>query len=305
MNKYFLILVLVLVVASCKEKPLLAIHLAAANDGTYSEEEYQRAVEAVKSRLYTQDIDFESVSYDPEEAEIVVLLPANAASSDQIEALTAHVEIGFWAVRPRTASEVLEILGMLSAEERSVWPWSGVSFIEGESDPRNDVLALSRDASVLDTVAALLNERLPADRTARWRAEASLYYLGPEPYYQLYVLESAENQRAPVNQVNIQSAEMVIDEFTAQVLLEIAFDKEGTTMWEKMTERAANADECVAITVGDRVLSAPRVREPIREGRSVITGAFSVFEADEMAQTLNAGSLPMPLTVIRVKERKE
>ncbi len=305
MNKYFLIISLIVLIVSCKEKPFIAVHLA-ASEGEYSEAEYQQAVEAVKSRLHVQDVSFESVSFSPQSKEIVVLLMADAATPGQLEALTAHLEIGFWPVRPRIAPEVIEFLEGFSDDKRSKWPWTSVTFIEGDNDPRIDVFALSRDASVLDTVETLLDAMLPEGRVARWREEASPYYAGPEPYHQLYILETDGAQRAPVNQVHIESAEMVIDDYSAQVLLQIDFDEEGTALWEEITEQAAHADRgCVAITVGDRVLSAPMVREPIREGSSVITGAFSVFEVDEMAQVLNSGSLPMPLTVIRIKERKE
>lgn len=285
--------------------PYVAVHLA-AQEGVYSDAEYQQAVAAVKSRLHTQAIPYETVEYSAKSGEIVVVLPANAATVEQIESLTAHIEIGFWTVRPRTAPDMMALLNRLSSEERMSWPWSKLIFMEDEHDPRIDVLALSREEAILDTIVNLLEEKLPNDRRALWLAEAGPYYAGPEVYQQLFILETEGQHRAPVNQVHIESAEMLIDENSAAVMLQIVFDEEGTRLWEQMTERAANNNNGnVAITIGDQVLSAPRVREPIRAGRSVITGAFSAKEADEMAQILNSGSLPMPLTVISTEQRKE
>jgi preprotein translocase subunit SecD len=51
----------------------------------------------------------------------------------------------------------------------------------------------------------------------------------------------------------------------------------------------------LGIFLDNNLLSAPRINSPQFGGSGVITGNFTVAEADELANLLNSGSLPMPL----------
>jgi protein-export membrane protein SecD len=53
-----------------------------------------------------------------------------------------------------------------------------------------------------------------------------------------------------------------------------------------------------AIVLDDKVISAPRIREPILGGSGVISGNFTVESANELAVLLRAGALPAPLNII-------
>ena len=79
-----------------------------------------------------------------------------------------------------------------------------------------------------------------------------------------------------------------------QVALE--FNSEGKDLFAEITER--NVDKIVGIYLDGSPISMPRVNEPIREGRAVITGQFTLEEAKLLAQRLNAGALPVPITLI-------
>lgn len=63
--------------------------------------------------------------------------------------------------------------------------------------------------------------------------------------------------------------------------------------------------ELTAITLNGKVLSAPRVNEPIEGGKASITGAFSLLELDKMAAILRGGDLPQPLSWVSITEVKE
>ncbi|MCK5459708.1 protein translocase subunit SecD, partial [Candidatus Parcubacteria bacterium] len=54
----------------------------------------------------------------------------------------------------------------------------------------------------------------------------------------------------------------------------------------------------VAIFLDGTPISIPTVNEPIRDGRAVITGSFDINEAKQLSQRLNAGALPVPITLI-------
>lgn len=56
--------------------------------------------------------------------------------------------------------------------------------------------------------------------------------------------------------------------------------------------------EPFAIVLDDKVLSAPRINEPICGGSGVISGGFSVQEASNLAMLLRSGALPAPMRVV-------
>jgi preprotein translocase subunit SecD len=47
-----------------------------------------------------------------------------------------------------------------------------------------------------------------------------------------------------------------------------------------------------------KVISAPRIREPILGGSGVITGNFTTQQAQDLALLLRAGALPAPMTIL-------
>ncbi|MDZ7799098.1 MAG: protein translocase subunit SecD [Patescibacteria group bacterium] len=80
----------------------------------------------------------------------------------------------------------------------------------------------------------------------------------------------------------------------AQVALE--FNDEGKELFAQITEE--NIGNIVGIYLDGSPISMPRVNEKIPDGKAVITGEFSVTEAKELAQRLNSGALPVPITLI-------
>lgn len=82
--------------------------------------------------------------------------------------------------------------------------------------------------------------------------------------------------------------------FSPQVALE--FNEEGTNLFADITKR--NTGKLVAIFLDGYPISIPRVNEPILDGKAVISGNFSVPEAKVLVQRLNAGALPVPITLI-------
>ena len=76
----------------------------------------------------------------------------------------------------------------------------------------------------------------------------------------------------------------------------IEFDAEGTKMFAELTKE--NIGNQIAIFLDGQVISAPTVQTAITDGKAVITGNFTVDEAKKLAQRLNEGALPMPISLI-------
>jgi protein-export membrane protein SecD len=74
------------------------------------------------------------------------------------------------------------------------------------------------------------------------------------------------------------------------------FDTTGARKFGRIT--TDNVGRLFAIVLDGRVISAPRIQEPITQGSGVISGNFTVESANELAVLLRAGALPAPMTVV-------
>ena len=59
-----------------------------------------------------------------------------------------------------------------------------------------------------------------------------------------------------------------------------------------------NAGKFLAIVLDDKVISAPRINEPILGGSGIISGGFTVAQAQDLSLLLRAGALPAPLQIL-------
>ncbi|QKZ11714.1 protein translocase subunit SecDF [Spirosoma sp. KUDC1026] len=76
----------------------------------------------------------------------------------------------------------------------------------------------------------------------------------------------------------------------------MAMNAEGARKWKNLT--AANIGRPVAILLDNLVYTAPNVQNEIPNGRSSISGNFTVEETKDMANVLKAGKLPAPTNIV-------
>jgi preprotein translocase subunit SecD len=81
-----------------------------------------------------------------------------------------------------------------------------------------------------------------------------------------------------------------------QPVVSFRFDSVGARKFGNVTRDHVN--ELLAIVLDGRVISAPRVDEPILGGSGIIRGSFTAQAANELAILLRAGALPAPLDII-------
>ncbi|MFQ5776365.1 MAG: protein translocase subunit SecD, partial [Kiloniellaceae bacterium] len=81
-----------------------------------------------------------------------------------------------------------------------------------------------------------------------------------------------------------------------QPVVSFSFDAVGAKRFADATRD--NVGRVFAIVLDDKVISAPVIREPILGGRGIISGRFTVQEAQDLALLLRAGALPAPLTIL-------
>ncbi|MBI6546556.1 MAG: protein translocase subunit SecD [Cyanobacteria bacterium NC_groundwater_1444_Ag_S-0.65um_54_12] len=78
--------------------------------------------------------------------------------------------------------------------------------------------------------------------------------------------------------------------------VQLKFNPEGAKLFGELTSKYV--EKQIAIQLDDKIISAPRVNEPILQGDAVITGGFSAREAQLLASQLKAGALPVPLVEV-------
>lgn len=74
------------------------------------------------------------------------------------------------------------------------------------------------------------------------------------------------------------------------------FNASGARKFGQATQE--NVGRNLAIILDNEVVSAPSIREPILGGSGIISGNFTVAEAQDLAILLSAGALPAPIKVL-------
>jgi len=98
---------------------------------------------------------------------------------------------------------------------------------------------------------------------------------------------------------DLQTAEVVFDGNTGIPAISIQFTDEGGQKFAEITGK--NIGKQLPIILDGQVISAPTVQEQIIGGKAQISGDFTIDEANELSIQLNAGALPIPITLIQEK----
>ena len=103
-----------------------------------------------------------------------------------------------------------------------------------------------------------------------------------------------------INKKIILSGDLLVDASTTyyegQPAVSFRFNNAGTRKFAEITKN--NIGRVFAIVLDDKVVTAPRINSIINQGSGVISGSFTINEANNVALLLKAGALPAPLKVI-------
>ncbi|KKQ76689.1 MAG: Preprotein translocase subunit SecD [Parcubacteria group bacterium GW2011_GWC1_38_6] len=94
----------------------------------------------------------------------------------------------------------------------------------------------------------------------------------------------------------LKKAEIGFEQNAPKPLISIEFNDEGSKLFEELTQN--NIGKPIAIYIDGVLISAPVVQSKIVGGKAQITGNFDIKSAQELARNLNAGALPLPITLI-------
>ncbi|MBI2420498.1 MAG: protein translocase subunit SecD [Candidatus Levybacteria bacterium] len=103
-------------------------------------------------------------------------------------------------------------------------------------------------------------------------------------------------KRTSLGGSDLQKSAVVFDPNTGSPQVQLKFSANGAKKFADITKR--NVGKPVAIVLDQYVISAPNVNEPILTGDAVISGSFTQEEAKALSTQLNAGALPLPLSIL-------
>lgn len=119
---------------------------------------------------------------------------------------------------------------------------------------------------------------------------------GKQSFYRLYFANREPGLTGEV--VKEAHAELgnISSEQMGQPVVNVTMNSEGTKTWARLT--GANKDKRLAIVLDNRVQMAPRIKNKIPNGRTVVEGFANLQEAQDIEIVLKAGALPAPIEVI-------
>ncbi len=154
-----------------------------------------------------------------------------------------------------------------------------------------------KDSSLLDEYLNLDVVKNAFPSTVRF-----LYGIPPKgenarkDFIPLFAIKTNEGtDKAPLEGDDVEEATLSYDE-RGRPAVSLNMTKQGAKKWGDLT--SANVNKPIAIVLDNLVYSAPNVVNPILDGRSQISGSFTVEEASDLANILQSGRLPAPARIV-------
>jgi len=142
---------------------------------------------------------------------------------------------------------------------------------------------------------AAVARQLPRGVVLRWSSAPTS--IGVQPYRFLYALDD----RPIVTGSNLEDAQATIDQLTQGAIVTFQLDRAGGRKFGEETGR--HVGDFMAILLDGRVQGRPPVIQS-RIGRNgqITLGNKSLQEAQDLALTLKAGALPIPLKIVEERQ---
>ena len=164
--------------------------------------------------------------------------------------------------------------------------------------------ATESDMEILDKYLAdpRVKELIPDNLLFMWSVKPEL----SGNRYILYALRSIDGKPALDGEA-VDSSRANYSERGTSAEVHLVMTTDGAAEWARLTKQLAEDSDArnyanglpLAIVVDKRVYSAPYVREEITGGNSIISGNFTIGEAEVLANVLNSNIVTLPIREIR------
>ena len=135
---------------------------------------------------------------------------------------------------------------------------------------------------------------LPRDIVFMWGVKP---FPGAEQYFELYNIKNDNKNGQPdLTGDVVTEAKADFDQY-GRPCVSMTMNTEGARKWAALTRQ--NVGRGVAIVLDGYVYSAPNVNGEIPNGRSEITGNFTVEDTQDLANVLKSGKMPAPAKIVQ------
>ncbi|WP_299181114.1 protein translocase subunit SecD [uncultured Chryseobacterium sp.] len=265
------------------------------------------AFEVIRTRIDKMGAIQPNVQRVPGTARISVEMPGMKDIDKVKKMLQTSAKLQFWEVQQfqEIAPYFQTLTTMVAAKGDSMGVAKNVNFMNlmqgGKSANPSSVGSVKlSDTAVVNKI---LNSKVAQSlRPANIRYTQFMWGYKPEATdtesLVLYAIRGNINQKAPVDGA-VETANISYDEL-GRVVVDMQMDSKGAKEWKTLTEK--NVGKPVAVTLDNRVYTAPNVVNAIPNGRTQISGNFSQEEAKELVDVLGAGKLPAGAKVVQATQ---
>ncbi|WP_312992500.1 protein translocase subunit SecD [Chryseobacterium flavum] len=264
------------------------------------------AFEVIRTRIDKLGAIQPNVQRVPGTARISVEMPGMKDIDKVKKMLQTSAKLQFWEVQqvPEIVPYFQTLTTMVAAKGDSMGVAKNVNFM---NLLQLDKLSSNGVANVKLSDTAVVNKILnskvgQALRPANIKYTQFMWGYKPEAASPdnlvLYAIRGNINQKAPVDGA-VETANISYDEL-GRVVVDMQMDSKGAKEWKTLTEK--NVGKPVAVTLDNRVYTAPNVVNAIPNGRTQISGNFSQDEAKELVDVLGAGKLPAGAKVVQATQ---
>ncbi len=117
-------------------------------------------------------------------------------------------------------------------------------------------------------------------------------------YFELYLIKSDnKNGQCDLAGDVITEAKADFSQLGGRPIVSMAMNSEGARRWATLTKQ--NVERGIAIVLDGYVYSAPNVSGEIPNGRSEISGNFTVEDTQDLANVLKSGKMPAPAKIVQ------
>ncbi len=236
---------------------------------------------------------------DSTEVNNIEIDSTTVSDSSQIDNLLGEVDS-----TATDGSQIDDLLGKVqdSVDTKAANPLFSVLYpsIPQNQNQRSSVVgsASVKDTATVNKYLAMKEVRalLPAEMVYvkfLWDAKPSK----DSEVVSLYAIKSNREDVAPIEGDVVSDASQVFDQLGVNPEVSMSMNSKGSKLWAKMTEK--NVGKFVAVVLDGLVYSAPNVNGAIPNGKTSISGGFSIEEAQDLANALKSGKLPASAHIIQ------
>lgn len=214
------------------------------------------------------------------------------AGPGQVDAPSAVSELlGGDSANDSTSADTTQLVGGMLAGlirpggEVGLQPMPGEYAVPEAAWPRVD------SALRIPEVARLM------PRGVTWRWNATQLSIGAQPYRLLYVLDN----ESMITGEYLEDATAQLDQVTQGAVVTFTLSRSGGRIFGRKT--AAHVNDYMAIILDDRVQGRPPViQSQINRNGQITLGGRTIQEAQDLALTLKAGALPIPIKIVEERQ---